>query len=61
VSLAADLRAASSTVWEAQHAHPFVRSIGHATLDEQRSASMCARTNRILIDYGRLRSTGERP
>jgi thiaminase/transcriptional activator TenA len=36
VSLAADLRAASSTVWEAQHAHPFVRGIGHGTLDEQR-------------------------
>ena len=33
MSFAADLRAASADVWEAQHAHPFVRGIGDGTLE----------------------------
>ena len=34
VSVAAELRTAAAGVWEAQHAHPFVRGIGDGSLDE---------------------------
>ena len=35
MSFAAELRAAAADVWEAQHAHPFVRGVGDGTLDEE--------------------------
>jgi thiaminase (transcriptional activator TenA) len=54
VSLAAELRAASADVWEAQHAHPFVRGIGDGTLDEARFRFYVRQDYRFLIDYGRL-------
>jgi thiaminase (transcriptional activator TenA) len=58
VSLAAELRAASADVWEAQHAHPFVRGIGQGTLDEERFRFYVRQDYRFLIDYGRLLALG---
>jgi thiaminase (transcriptional activator TenA) len=58
VSLAAELRAASADVWEAQHAHPFVRGIGDGTLDEARFRFYVRQDYRFLIDYGRLLALG---
>ena len=56
--VAAELRAASADVWEAQHAHPFVRGIGDGTLDEERFRFYVRQDYRYLIDYGRLLSLG---
>jgi thiaminase/transcriptional activator TenA len=58
VSLAAELRAASADVWEAQHAHPFVRGIGDGTLPEERFRFYVRQDYRFLIDYGRLLALG---
>jgi len=58
VSLAAELRAASADVWEAQHAHPFVRGIGDGTLDKTRFRFYVRQDYRFLIDYGRLLALG---
>jgi thiaminase/transcriptional activator TenA len=58
VSVAAALRAASSPVWEAQHAHPFVRGIGDGTLAEERFRFYVRQDYRFLIDYGRLLALG---
>jgi thiaminase (transcriptional activator TenA) len=58
VSLAAELRAASADVWEAQHAHPFVRGIGDGSLDEARFRFYVRQDYRFLIDYGRLLALG---
>jgi thiaminase (transcriptional activator TenA) len=58
VSLAADLRAGAADVWEAQHAHPFVRGIGDGTLDEARFRFYVRQDFRFLIDYGRLLALG---
>ena len=58
MSLAARLRAASADVWEAQHAHPFVRGIGDGTLDEGRFRFYVRQDYRFLIDYGRLLALG---
>ena len=58
MSLAAELRAACDDVWEAQHAHPFVRGIGDGTLDEGRFRFYVRQDYRFLIDYGRLLALG---
>jgi thiaminase (transcriptional activator TenA) len=58
VSLAAELRAAAADVWEAQHAHPFVRGVGDGTLDEARFRFYIRQDYRFLIDYGRLLALG---
>jgi thiaminase/transcriptional activator TenA len=58
VSFAAELRAGAADVWEAQHAHPFVRGIGDGTLDEARFRFYVRQDYRFLIDYGRLLSLG---
>jgi thiaminase (transcriptional activator TenA) len=58
VSLSAELRAASAEVWEAQHAHPFVRGIGDGTLDEARFRFYVRQDYRFLVDYGRLLALG---
>jgi len=58
VSLAAELRAAAADVWEAQHAHPFVRGIGDGTLDEARFRFYVRQDYRFLIDYARLLALG---
>jgi thiaminase/transcriptional activator TenA len=58
VSLAAELRAASADVWEAQHTHPFVRGIGDGTLDEERFRYYVRQDYRFLVDYGRVLALG---
>jgi thiaminase (transcriptional activator TenA) len=58
VSLAAELRVAAADVWEAQHAHPFVRGVGDGTLDEARFRFYIRQDYRFLIDYGRLLALG---
>ncbi len=45
-------------MWEAQHAHPFVRGIGDGTLDEARFRFYVRQDYRFLIDYGRLLALG---
>jgi thiaminase/transcriptional activator TenA len=54
VSLSAELRAAAAEVWEAQHAHPFVRGIGEGSLDEARFRFYVRQDYRFLVDYGRV-------
>jgi thiaminase/transcriptional activator TenA len=58
VSFAAELRAAAPDVWEAQHAHPFVRGVGDGTLDEARFRHYVRQDYRFLIEYGRLLALG---
>ena len=58
MSLAAELRAGAADVWDAQHAHPFVRGIGDGTLDEARFRFYVRQDYRFLIDYGRLLALG---
>jgi thiaminase (transcriptional activator TenA) len=54
VSLSEDLRSAAAPVWEAQHAHPFVRGIADGTLPEAKFRFYIRQDHRFLIDYGRL-------
>jgi thiaminase/transcriptional activator TenA len=54
----AELRAASADVWDAQHAHPFVRGIGDGTLDAARFRFFVRQDYRFLIEYGRLLALG---
>jgi thiaminase (transcriptional activator TenA) len=49
---------AAADVWEAQHAHPFVRGVGDGTLDEARFRFYIRQDYRFLIDYGRLLALG---
>ncbi len=58
MSLAAELRAGAADVWEAQHAHPFVRGVGDGTLDEARFRFYVRQDYRFLIEYGRLLALG---
>jgi thiaminase/transcriptional activator TenA len=58
VSVSAELRAAAAEVWDAQHAHPFVRGIGDGTLDEERFRFYVRQDYLFLIDYGRLLALG---
>ena len=58
VSFAAELRAAAADVWEAQHAHPFVRGIGDGSLDEARFRFYVRQDYVFLIAYGRVLSLG---
>jgi thiaminase/transcriptional activator TenA len=58
VSLAAELRTAAAGVWEAQHAHPFVRGIGDGSLEEARFRFYVRQDYRFLVDYGRLLALG---
>jgi thiaminase (transcriptional activator TenA) len=58
VSFSAELRAAADPVWEAQHAHPFVRGIGDGSLDLDRFGHYVRQDYLFLIDYGRLLALG---
>ena len=58
MSVSAELRAAAADVWDAQHAHPFVRGIGDGTLDEERFRFYVRQDYLFLIDYGRLLALG---
>jgi thiaminase (transcriptional activator TenA) len=52
------LRAAASEVWEAQHAHPFVRGIGDGTLPVERFRVWLRQDWLFLIEYARLLALG---
>jgi len=58
LSFADELRTASADVWDAQHAHPFVRGIGDGTLPEEPFRWYVRQDYRFLIDYGRLLALG---
>ena len=48
-----ELRTASADVWEAQHAHPFVRGIAEGTLDIERFRFWVRQDYLVLIEYAR--------
>jgi thiaminase/transcriptional activator TenA len=48
------LRALAAPIWEAQHAHPFVRGIGDGTLDVERFIHWVRQDYLFLIAYCRL-------
>lgn len=51
-----ELRAAAEPLWEAQHAHPFVRGIGDGSLDPERFRHYIRQDYLYLVDYARLLS-----
>ncbi len=52
------LRSAADDLWEAQHAHPFVRGLGDGSLPAARFREYIAQDYVFLIDYGRLLALG---
>ena len=52
------LRAAAAGLWEAQHAHPFVRGIGDGTLPVERFAHYVRQDYLFLIEYARMLALG---
>ncbi|MFN8633952.1 MAG: thiaminase II [Chloroflexota bacterium] len=48
------LAALAAPIWQAQHAHPFVRGIGDGTLDVERFAFWIRQDYLFLIEYCRL-------
>jgi thiaminase/transcriptional activator TenA len=48
------LRQKLDAVWEAQHAHPFVRALGEGTLDETRFQLWLRQNFLFLLEYARL-------
>jgi thiaminase/transcriptional activator TenA len=52
------LRAAAADVWEAQHAHPFVRGIGDGTLPVERFAHYVRQDYLFLVEYARMLALG---
>lgn len=57
-SFSAGLRADSAVIWEAQHAHPFVRGIAEGTLPDAVFAHFLAQDYVFLIAYARLLALG---
>jgi thiaminase/transcriptional activator TenA len=53
-----ELRRAADAIWEAQHAHPFVRGIGDGSLPEERFRFYVRQDYLFLVEYGRLLSLG---
>jgi thiaminase/transcriptional activator TenA len=49
-----ELRLAAADLWEAQHAHPFVRGIGEGTLEHDRFRVYVRQDYLFLVDYARL-------
>lgn len=49
-----ELRSMAGGIWEAQHAHPFVRGIGDGTLEVERFTHFVRQDYVYLIDYARL-------
>jgi len=54
VSFSADLRRAADPVWEAQHAHPFVRGIGDGTVEVERFKRWLRQDYLFLVEYCRV-------
>jgi thiaminase/transcriptional activator TenA len=54
VGVSDELRAAAADVWEAQHAHPFVRGIGDGSLPLPRFRLWIRQDFLFLIEYARL-------
>ena len=48
------LRRLADPVWQAQHAHPFVRGIGDGSLDLERFQHWVRQDYRFLVEYCRL-------
>ncbi|WP_354697875.1 Aminopyrimidine aminohydrolase [Paraconexibacter sp. AEG42_29] len=53
-----DLRSGSAPIWEAQHAHPFVRGIADGTLPDPVFAHFLAQDYVFLVAYARLLALG---
>jgi thiaminase (transcriptional activator TenA) len=53
-----ELRAAAGPIWDAQHAHPFVRGIGDGTLDRDRFRFWVRQDYLFLAEYARMLSLG---
>ncbi len=52
------LRAGAAGLWQAQHAHPFVRGIANGTLREDRFAHYVRQDYVFLIEYARMLALG---
>jgi thiaminase/transcriptional activator TenA len=52
------LHAAAADLWEAQHAHPFVRGIGDGSLPVERFAHYVRQDYLFLVEYARMLSLG---
>jgi thiaminase/transcriptional activator TenA len=57
-SVADELREAAAEIWEAQHAHPFVRGIGDGTLAVDRFAHFVRQDYLFLVEYARMLALG---
>ena len=53
-TISARLREAAASVWEAQHAHPFIRGIGDGSLSLDRFAYWVRQDYLFLIEYARM-------
>src|SRR3954447_3056003 len=53
-----ELRAGSAGLWEAQHAHAFVRGIADGTLPEERFAHYVRQDYVFLVEYARMLALG---
>jgi thiaminase/transcriptional activator TenA len=58
MTFSTELRNAADPIWEAQHAHPFVRGIGDGTLPGAAFRHYVRQDYRFLVDYGRLLALG---
>jgi thiaminase/transcriptional activator TenA len=53
-----ELRAAAADLWEAQHAHPFVRGIADGSLPVERFAHFMRQDYLFLVEYARMLALG---